>query len=290
MSTFSFVKEVKREVREVGSTAYAVAQMRALEAAKGPEKALVFDPYAQYLSSPAGEACFKEFMRIVSDNEKSSKAAWINFLAVRSRKIDDEIFHAIQAGFTQVVVLGSGLDTRPWRLHLQSSNPNLTGTMMSLLPHVQWFEVDFAEILDFKLGVLQAQNASTKISYHCVEADLTQATWVEKLQAHGYDSTLPTLWLMEGLVAYLTERECSSLLTTVKANSAAGSRLLATFVSPNEHREFSLFRFKPRNPLEFVSHIGWYGTQIDFADVAEKYKRIEPPLWRGYYFLNVLNT
>ena len=70
-------------------------------------------------------------------------AVLVENVAVRHKAIDDVILRECvpkEGGIKQVVVLNSGMDTRPYRL---------------TLPDVKWFEVDSFEVLELKRRLLQ---------------------------------------------------------------------------------------------------------------------------------------
>jgi O-methyltransferase involved in polyketide biosynthesis len=49
-------------------------------------------------------------------------------------------------------------------------------------------------------------------SYAAVVADLNQADWPTKLQAAGWDPSIPTVWVAEGLTYYLEEASLKALI------------------------------------------------------------------------------
>jgi O-methyltransferase involved in polyketide biosynthesis len=109
----------------------------------------------------------------------------------------------------QVVLLGSGMDTRPWRLDLP--------------PGIAWFEVDRHDVLAAKRAELSrsgvqftavdtaaADNSSSgtetqlrAASWSCAAVDLQVSGWSAALVAAGLDPRVPTAWLAEGLLYYL---------------------------------------------------------------------------------------
>jgi methyltransferase (TIGR00027 family) len=110
----------------------------------------------------------------------------------------------------QVVLLGAGLDTRPFRLDI---------------PHrLRWFEVDRAEVLGRKQQILG--ETPSRCDRRVVAADLRD-DWIAPLKAAGFDPSLPTVWIAEVLFFYLGEAGVHSLLGQVAGMSAGGSRLLA---------------------------------------------------------------
>jgi methyltransferase (TIGR00027 family) len=255
--------------------------MRSLETAKGPEKALIQDPYAQHLVI-IPEDTLKELFKKISNNpdQERSLEDMVNGLAVRSRYIDEKIINAVESGFAQVVVLGAGLDTRPWRLQLQPyfKNP-------SSLANVAWFELDFPELFAVKLPALKKANATSAVRYHSITADLSLPDWISKLVEQGWDASLPTFWLLEGLTGYLTEEECHKLLSTIYSATAKGSTLLATFITPARQMMLTnMHRFTPADPSAFLRGIGWTSEQYELAELATKYDRPVNEPWAGYFF------
>ncbi|GAB4822265.1 hypothetical protein N2152v2_009311 [Parachlorella kessleri] len=133
-----------------------------------------------------------------------------------------------------VVVLGSGMDTRPWRLDLPSG--------------VHWYEIDREDVLSAKQRALQqlgvqfsrrgqppAAAGEGKVvtafplkakSWTALEADLCSPGWSQRLQAAGFDPSLPTVWVAEGLLMYLTQQEVDALLQEMAESSSQGSTLV----------------------------------------------------------------
>jgi O-methyltransferase involved in polyketide biosynthesis len=65
-------------------------------------------------------------------------------MAIRTRFLDDLLLEALKShSIAAVLSVGSGLDTRPWRLNLDKN--------------LRWIEVDFADILDYKDRLMQGE-------------------------------------------------------------------------------------------------------------------------------------
>ena len=102
-----------------------------------------------------------------------------------------------QAVCTQVVLLGSGMDTRPWRLKLP--------------PGIAWFEVDQAEVLNAKQQLLGREGVAftadgpmdqLRFPLRCskwagVPLDLQCMGWTDKLKASGFKTDMLTIWVLE---------------------------------------------------------------------------------------------
>jgi methyltransferase (TIGR00027 family) len=129
---------------------------------------------------------------------------------LRTRFFDDYLLTATTAGCAQVVLLAAGLDTRAYRLSWPAD--------------VHLFEVDLPDVLAFKQRVLASQNAQPRCAHAVVPADLRES-WPDALASAGFQSTVSTAWLTEGLLVYLSADEATTLLDNIGTLSAPGSQL-----------------------------------------------------------------
>ncbi|KAJ9508061.1 hypothetical protein QJQ45_021392 [Haematococcus lacustris] len=101
-------------------------------------------------------------------------------------------------GLHQVVILGAGLDARAWRLSWPS------GTVV--------FEVDSGALEPLKQRVLGALPLACH-TRHALVADLARPHQLRSALAQaGFQADQPVVWLMEGLIGYLTRRQARRLL------------------------------------------------------------------------------
>jgi methyltransferase (TIGR00027 family) len=186
----------------VSRTAIGVAALRAYESGR-PDR-LFDDPYAA--------AFFEAGRSALPDTSPEGPQAGLGALfypqvVIRTRFYDDQL---LGAGCAQVVLLAAGLDTRAFRLAWPD------GTRL--------FEVDLPEVLAFKDEVLAGQGAEPACARVVVPADLRE-DWATALRGAGFDPAVPSAWLAEGLLMYLTPEEAERLLTTVGELAAPGSRI-----------------------------------------------------------------
>ncbi|KAJ9507890.1 hypothetical protein QJQ45_021234 [Haematococcus lacustris] len=117
-------------------------------------------------------------------------------------------------GLHQVVILGAGLDARAWRLSWPS------GTVV--------FEVDSGALEPLKQRVLGALPLACH-ARHALVADLARPHQLRSALAQaGFQADQPVVWLMEGLIGYLTRRQARRLLRCTYLMSAPGSRIIIT--------------------------------------------------------------
>jgi methyltransferase (TIGR00027 family) len=269
---------------KVSSTAHLVAYIRSIEAKVYGEQKLFDDPYASILSGEVGERSIKIAEEGASWTPDQKKR-FLNSISVRTRTIDDYVMSCIQDhGIEQIVVLGAGLDTRPWRLH-----PNLPATSK-----VRYFEIDFPEVFNYKLDQLQSIGASPDASfeYHNVVADLSiSEVWPQQIAEAGFVSTARSLWILEGFCNYLQEEELRQVINTIISISGSGSHLIATMATTAAaHFHISMHRFWPEQALAFFQSCGpWQGREDDVEDLAVDLNRKTPPgeEKRGYFIVRV---
>lgn len=268
-STCSHQDETRKGV---SSTAHLVASLRGLERKVYGENALFDDPYADVLGGEIGEKVMNSF------DAKTKALGLIDGIAVRTKKLDDEVVKGYQIdNFQQICVLGAGLDSRPWRLKNEANLP------------ISYFEVDFAEVFDFKIHALVEVNAVANFRYVSVAADLSLSSWSTTLESAGFDRSIPTLWLLEGFISYLTEAEADALLEMITTRlSSPGSRMIFTCITPITAIKISMHRFFPVDPLMWINKHGWSGEQVEIEVLGVQLNRpIRDQSMQGYYVVVV---
>lgn len=194
----------------VGRTALGVARVRAYESRR-PDR-LFEDPYAEAFVAAAPDAFPEE-----RNTSAQVSAIGVMFAAqgiVRTRFYDD---YLLGAGCRQVVLLAAGLDTRAYRLGWPA------GTRL--------YELDLPDVLEFKERVLAERRARPRCERTVVPVDLRE-DWATPLVAAGLDRDVPTAWLAEGLLIYLSREEASRLLTDVGRLSAPYSHISCEYGDP----------------------------------------------------------
>eukprot|EP00128_Syssomonas_multiformis_P000105 Colp12_sorted_trinity150504_noHs@33710 len=258
---------------KVSQTAFGVAKFRAMETAKG-EGALIHDRFAALFQTPESDIWIKSL-----DLSGSKLDQMVYGIGVRTLRIDQEISSGLRSGITQVVVLGAGLDCRPWRIH---ENEDMNGVDCS---RVKWFEIDFAEVFEYKLDILEKANAQTPFQYVTASANIAVDNMMEKLKQSGYESSSPVIWVLEGFTGYLTEEELSETMKNLTLNSSKGSKLIATFLGKGYVITTSMHRFRTDTPLEFLAQWAWGHGQKEV--LSETCKALGRPSfeWDSYFLV-----
>lgn len=143
----------------------------------------------------------------------------INCLAIRTRVIDDWLLSRGEST-RQIVNLGAGMCTRPYRLPFGMS------TIV--------YEVDDPDLLKAKRQVLRDAGYKPTVSVVDVAGDVTKMDdLAESLIMNGFDPSLPTDWICEGLFAYIDPAHHMTLLQGAKkCGGSAGSRFIFSVCDP----------------------------------------------------------
>lgn len=176
-------------------TPLRVVNARADEVAS--PRPLFTDPYARLLVEAAGSGA-------------PEPPGVTSYVAARTKWFDDFFLSASSAGLAQVVILGSALDTRAWRL------PWLSDTVI--------YEVERPALLEFKQRVVAGAGASPAARHVPVPSDLLE-DWPRALTAAGFDVGEPTVWAVEGLLLDLSVDDQQHLLDRIDLFSTRGSRI-----------------------------------------------------------------
>ena len=206
----------------VGATATMVATGRAI--ASTHEHGLIDDPFAAPLVRAVGIEAFTKMvdgeldlaaLEAFAPDVAARARANIDEMAVRTRFFDDYFAAAADSGIRQAVILASGLDSRAYRL------PWPHGTVV--------YEIDQPEVIEFKTQTLAGLGAVPTAERRTVPIDLRE-DWPTALRQNGFDPSLPTAWLAEGLLIYLPPEAQDRLFDTIHDLSAPGSAVATEFV------------------------------------------------------------
>lgn len=195
-------------------TAEAVTIARALEHLKPEGERIVDDPWAHlFLSGPARQALGAWSRSLSARLLRRLGPAGTTYVPLRHRFIDDHLAAALDAGATQVVLLGAGYDTRAYRFAEQ-----LAGRPV--------FEVDLAPISRAKAATI-AKHAGEFPSTNVVrvEIDFETQTLADVLTAQGFVTGERTFFTWEGVPMYLTRAAVATTLDGVHDLGGPGSQV-----------------------------------------------------------------
>ncbi len=146
-----------------------------------------------------------------SDYERFTQISY-RYIDLREKHFDSVILDSIAAGARQVVSLGAGFDTRSLRLPALASGA------------VRLFEIDRPQVIQEKSSVLHSRLGRLPEGLTLVPLDLGEQD-LARIRDHGFDESLATTFLIQGLIFYLREETASSLLRAVHRMMGRGSLL-----------------------------------------------------------------
>ncbi len=201
----------------VGNTALGAAVCRLLEQYQPQETRLFEDPIVKELVGGLVRVLMRfGFIRSFTIRQMDGVAKGIFGAQVcRTRFIDDAVQAALSKGIGQLVILGAGFDTRPYRL------PGIA--------RVKVFEVDLPAVQAEKRKKLQEHLSSLPENVTFVPIDFDSQTLDAAFAGKGFDPSKPAVFIWEGVTQYLSEQAVRQTLAFV-GESARGSIFLFTYV------------------------------------------------------------
>ncbi len=195
-------------------TAEAVTIARALEHLKPEDERIVGDRWAHlFLSAPARGALAAWSRSLSARLLRRLGPSGTTYVPLRHRFIDDHLTTALDAGATQVVLLGAGYDTRAYRFADQ-----LAGRPV--------FEVDLAAISRAKAATIERHAEEFPAANVVrVEIDFETQTLAEVLTAAGFTHGAKTFFTWEGVPMYLTRAAVAATLDGVHELGGPGSQI-----------------------------------------------------------------
>ncbi|HEY9699542.1 MAG TPA: class I SAM-dependent methyltransferase [Trichocoleus sp.] len=177
------------EIKDGSETAFIVAEFRAEE-------------------NHASEPLYRDkIVQLFLNAESKQVAAQVaqsfppvkEMVKLRTRYFDDVLVQQLTQGYQQVVILGSGLDTRAVRM---------------ATPNVRYFEIDRAATLQLKAERLAAHGIAAKVTY--IPGDYVKDDLTVLLKNNHFDFQLPTYFLWEDKVTYLKRADIIAVLDTIR--------------------------------------------------------------------------
>jgi methyltransferase (TIGR00027 family) len=176
-------------IKNVSGTAFVVAEFRAEEnrAVNPLYRDLIVELFLNDKSLYAS--------RLVADSFPQVK----DMVKIRTRYFDDTLQKQILARFHQVVILGSGLDTRAARKPAQN---------------VTYFEIDDAATLKLKQTSYDEHGLHVNVKF--IPGNYVTDGLIDLLKQNEFDFDLPTFFIWEGNIMYLPLQTAKLILAEIR--------------------------------------------------------------------------
>lgn len=200
-------------VTEQGSqTAKRAAAIRAVESERPPSVRILYDPYAAAFAGPE---------EVEQARKRAQKRPGTQLLhALRTRCIDDHVRRCVQEGVEQDVIFGAGYDSTAFRLEELSAGK------------VRVFEVDHPATSVHKRAQIQELLGRLPGHVTYIAVDFVTETLEDlrrKLLESSFDPHKRTVFVLGGVVPYLTEEAVDQLLRFITSCSGPGSSVVLTY-------------------------------------------------------------
>ena len=246
-------------------TAAGIALARSVESEKPADERICYDPYARQFTPAWMYHIFGFFIK--TGYAELRGPGVIGFLMARERYIDDVLKNCLSEGLQQLIILGAGYDSRAYRFDLPG--------------RVKTFEVDHPITQADKLKKVQQVfgRIPTHVTY--VAVDFNTQTQSERLLTSGYDPSLISLFIWQGVTMYLTPEGVDATLAFVVNHAAPGSAIVFDYLyravldgaqKQNEITNMRRYRFMTGEGLTFgipEGTVGAFLQQRGFQQVID---------------------
>jgi methyltransferase (TIGR00027 family) len=135
------------------------------------------------------------------------------WVIARTRYIDEVFARAASAGFSQVLLLGAGFDSRAIRFQSEMRGLNI-------------FELDAAATQAAKIEQYRERRIAIPDNLRFVAINFEKESIAQKLQEAGFSKGAKTLVLMEGVMQYLAPQAAYATLGAITDHVGRGSWLV----------------------------------------------------------------
>ncbi len=208
---------MKEEKPNVG--AEQVAAIRAAWSKRPEDERVCYDPLAKHFLGPELASVIDDpkLTETVAAAVEQSTPGAIGCVGARTRYIDDYLMTCIDEGIEQLVMLGAGYDSRPYRFS-------------EMKGRVKVFELDQPSTQKVKIDRLKVILGSIPEHVVYVPIDFDKETISDRLYASGFKRDLKTLFIWEGVTMYITADAVDATLEFVAKNSGKGSSIIFNYM------------------------------------------------------------
>gem|GEM_PF-179601 len=140
------------------------------------------------------------------------------YLIARTAFFDDIVEQALRENIPQIVFLGAGYDSRPYRFK-------------DLIKETSIFELDIHTTQQRKKELLHQANISLPEQLIFVSINFNKDTLSDVLFQAGYDKNQKSLFIWEGVTYYLPARVVDDTLNFIRSKSPSGSTICFDYSS-----------------------------------------------------------
>jgi len=205
--------------RNASKTAETIAMVRVSESRRPEDGRICNDPYAiRFISQEVLDFAAnnpEKYRAFLAQSERLVPGAR-NSIVARVRFFDDIVKSSIDDGLEQLVILGAGYDTRAYRI--------------KGMDKIKLFEIDHPATQKVKIEKIKEIFNSLPDHVTYIPLDLEVDKLGQRLLESKYDSSKKTLFIMEGLLMYISPEVVDEILSFIVHNSGNGSDILFDYI------------------------------------------------------------
>ncbi len=202
---------------KTSETALGIVSLRALSNYEDNDKVNCHDDFAElFLPDDRKSLLHAENSREMI--KKNIPKGLYEYVIARTKYFDDIYVEALKNDIEQIVFLGAGYDSRPYRF-------------ANLIKETKIFEVDTKPTQEHKLSLLQKNGTDTHKNVSFVSADFEKDDLLLLISKNGYVQSKQTLFIWEGVTFYLSYTAVIHMLKVLKENSGSNSKICFDFQS-----------------------------------------------------------
>ncbi len=185
------------------------------------------------------------------------------YFIARTAFIDSIFVNALNEDIPQIVFLGAGYDTRPYRF-------------IDIIKSTKIFELDIQTTQHRKIEALKKADVKIPASLVYVSVNFKTERLEDVLTKAGFDKNKRTLFIWEGVMYYLAPEAVASTFKFIKQNSIEGSSVCFDFLNEKIESVYAaepfLFWLEKGKKESFLSERGFnIITHLDSAEMEKKY-------------------
>lgn len=201
-------------------TAQYMALFRALETALPPNKRLFDDPFAKiFLDGTLRQATWISKIpmlgRVIPKIIESKGPGALSSGIARTKFIDDLLLKRIESGTGQVIILGSGFDTRALRLPFLKSIPVI--------------EIDHPDTANLKIEKLKQALGKLPSNVRYLQINFNTQSLEQLASEHQLDFSIPTVIVWEGVSNYISKQAIDNTFEFM-SRFGKGSSIIFTYI------------------------------------------------------------
>jgi methyltransferase (TIGR00027 family) len=139
------------------------------------------------------------------------------YVLARTRVFDAVFVDALESGFSQIVLLGAGMDTRAFRFQEKNRGATI-------------FDLDIHATQRYKREVLERKKIAPPAGLVFAPIDFNKQRLADVLAEAGYREGQQTLFLWEGVTMYLEAEAVDGTLAFIRNSAAEGSIVVFDYV------------------------------------------------------------